>query len=146
MMHRNVGDVVSNRRVVSLPADASVRDAAARMKASHVASVVVTESGDDHLEGIFTERDLTERVVAGGLDPERTRLSEVMTPCPITVGLETSVRDALRRMSDNGLRHLPIVEGGTVVGVISMRDFMGEELSLIEHERELMDSLTEVMM
>ncbi|HYH39016.1 MAG TPA: CBS domain-containing protein [Azospirillum sp.] len=145
MMHRNVGDLVSNRRVVSLPADASVRDAAAHMKSAHVASVVVTESGDEHLEGIFTERDLTERVVAGGLDPEKTKLSDVMTPCPITVGLETSVRDALRQMSNNSLRHLPIVENGKVVGVISMRDFMGDELALLDREKEIMESLTEVL-
>ena len=145
MMHRNVGDLVSNRRVVSLPAGASVREAAAHMKAAHVASVVVTETNDDHLEGIFTERDLTERVVAGGLDPEKTRLADVMTPCPITVGMETSVRDALRQMFSNGLRHLPIVQGGKVVGVISMRDFMGDELAVLDREKELMESLTEVL-
>lgn len=145
MMHRNVGDLVNNRRVVSLPADATVRDAAAQMKAAHVASVVVTETTDDHLEGIFTERDLTERVVADGRDPESTRLADVMTPCPITVGLDTSVRDAMRQMSTNGLRHLPIVRDGKVVGVISMRDFMGDELALLDREKELMDSLTEVL-
>lgn len=142
MMHRNVGDLVSNRRVVSLPAGASVREAAACMKASHVASVVV---GDDQLEGIFTERDLTERVVADGLDPEKTRLADVMTPCPITVGLETSVRDALRQMFGHGLRHLPIMREGKVVGVISMRDFMGDELSILDREKEIMESLTEVL-
>jgi len=145
MMHRNVGELLSNRRVVALPPSASVREAAARMKASHVASVVVTDATDEHLEGIFTERDLAERVVADGLDPEQTRLSDVMTPCPITVDLDTSVRDALRRMFCNGLRHLPIVEGGKVVGVVSMRDFMGEELAVLDREKELMESLTEVL-
>lgn len=145
MMHRNVGDLVNNRRVVSLPADASVREAAAHMKASHVASVVVTEASDEHLEGIFTERDLAERVVADGLDPEKTRLADVMTPCPITVGLETSVRDALRQMFGNNLRHLPIMHDGKVVGVISMRDFMGDELAVLDREKEIMESLTEVL-
>jgi len=145
MMHRNVGELLSNRRVVALPPEASVRQAAARMKASHVASIVVTDSADDHLEGIFTERDLTDRVVADGLDPDKTRLSDVMTPCPITVDLDTSVRDALRQMSCNSLRHLPIVHGGKVVGVVSMRDFMGEELAVLDREKELMESLTEVL-
>lgn len=145
MMHRNVGELLSNRRVVSMPPDASVRQAVTRMKASHVASVVVTDAGDAHLEGIFTERDLAERVVADGLDPDRTRLSDVMTPCPITVDLDTSVRDALRRMSNNSLRHLPIVHDGKVVGVVSMRDFMGEELAVLDREKELMESLTEVL-
>ncbi|HEY0835317.1 MAG TPA: CBS domain-containing protein [Azospirillum sp.] len=145
MMHRNVGDLLTNRRVVHLPPSATVREAACQMKASHVASVVVTDHGDDHLEGIFTERDLTERVVAAGLDPERTPLSAVMTPCPITVDLDTTVRDAMRHMFCNGLRHLPIVRGDKVVGIVSMRDFMGEELALLDREKELMESLTEVI-
>ena len=145
MMHRNVGEMLNNRRVVSLPPDASVRQAATEMKAAHVASVVVTEAGHDGLEGIFTERDLAERVVADGLDPDRTPLSDVMTRCPITVDLDTSVRDALRRMFGNGLRHLPIVHSGKVVGVVSMRDFMGEELAVLDREKELMESLTEVL-
>ncbi len=146
MMHRNIGELLNRRRVVSLPAGASVRDAAKQMKAAHVASVVVTSSVDEQIEGIFTERDLTDRVVADGLDPDNTRLSDVMTPCPVTAAPDITVGEALRRMTDNGLRHLPVVRDGHVVGVISMRDFMGEELTLIEHQRELMDSLTEVMM
>lgn len=145
MVHRNVGDVLNHRRVVSLPPEASVREAARHMKASHVASVIVTADGDEHIEGIFTERDLTDRVVAGGLDPDVTSLAAVMTPCPITVDLDTSVRDALRRMFCNGLRHLPIIHDGHVVGVVSMRDFMGEELAALDREKEMMESLTEVM-
>lgn len=145
MMHRNIAEVVGHQHLVSLPPGATVREAAGVMKAAHVASVVVAGSEDRHLEGIFTERDLTERVVAGGLDPDATRLDAVMTPCPITVGPDTAVRDALRSMHANGLRHLPIVEDGRVVGVVSMRDFLGEELAAIDHERALMDSLTEVL-
>jgi len=145
MMHRNVGELVTERRVVSLPAEASVRQAASRMKTAHVASVIVTDDGEGHLAGIFTERDLAERVVADGLDPDSTSLSDVMTRCPVTVGLDTSMRDALRRMYWNSLRHLPIVEGGKVVGVISMRDFMGEELASLDREKELAESLTEIL-
>lgn len=145
MLHRNVGELLNNRVVVALSSDASVREAAGCMKKAHVASVVVTEAEDRHLAGIFTERDLTERVVADGLDPDRTRLAAVMTPHPMTVGPETTVQDALRHMHDNGMRHLPIVQNGRVLGVVSMRDFMGEELADIDRERTLMESLTEIM-
>lgn len=145
MMHRNVGELVSNRVVVALSSEASVREAADRMKAAHVASVVVTEAEDHHLAGIFTERDLTERVVADGLDPDRTRLATVMTPHPMTIGPDATVQEALRQMHDLGMRHLPIVQNGRVIGVVSMRDFMGEELAEIDRERSLMESLTEVM-
>lgn len=145
MVHRNVGDLVGNRTVISLPPTASVRDAASKMKASHVASIIVADAEDQHLEGIFTERDLTDRVVADGLDPDTTPLERVMTPHPVTVDLDTSVRDALRGMHANGLRHLPIVHDGVVVGVVSMRDFMGEEIADLDREKALMESLTEVM-
>lgn len=145
MMHRNVGEMVTEKSVVHLdPAD-SVRDAAKEMRAAHVASVVVTEGNSDHLEGIFTERDLTDRVVAMGLDPDATPLSAVMTPCPVTVDRNTSMREALRSMFENRLRHLPVMEGGKVVGVLSMRDFVGEELAAMEREQELVESLTEVI-
>lgn len=146
MMHRNVGELLNHHRLVALPANATVRDAARRMKAAHVASVVIVTAEDDSIEGIFTERDLTDRVVADGLDPDTTPLSVVMTPCPITIGPDTSVRDALRQMAGNGLRHLPIVQGDHVVGVVSMRDFMGEELAVLDNEQRLMESLTEVIM
>ncbi len=144
MMHRNVGELVHDRRVVSLPPGATVRQAAGAMKAGHVASVVIA-ADDEHLEGIFTERDLTERVVAPGLDPDRTPLKAVMTPCPVTVDLDTSVSSSLRAMTDQGVRHLPIVHDGHVVGVVSIRDFMGDELADLERERELVESLTEVL-
>ncbi len=144
MMNRTVGDLVHNHRVVALPPLASVRDAARRMKAEHVASVVVIDP-ELHAAGIFTERDLTDRVVADGLDPDSTRLDAVMTPCPVTTSPDTSVADALRCMATNGLRHLPVVADGRVVGIVSMRDFVGHDLAVLDREKAVMDSLTEVM-
>lgn len=145
MMHRTIGELVGDRLPVTLHPTATVRQAAAAMSAAHVASVVVTAEPGGHLEGIFTERDLTERVVANGLDPDATPLGAVMTLCPLTIGTTASVADALRRMHDSGLRHLPIVADGRVVGVVSMRDFMGEEIAALDREWTLMDNLTEVL-
>ncbi|CAO3422314.1 CBS domain-containing protein [Azospirillum doebereinerae] len=144
MIHRTVGDLVHDHRVVALPPQASVRDAAKRMKAEHVASIVVTDAGD-HALGIFTERDLTDRVVADGLDPDATALAVVMTPCPVTTGPETPVEEALRRMATNGLRHLPVVRDGRVVGIVSMRDFVGEELAVLDRDKALMDRVAEAL-
>ena len=143
MPNRPIRAIVQNQRVHTVPTNATVRTAAHIMKENKISSVMVVEG--DRLAGIFTERDALFRVLAGGLDPDRTRLSDVMTPSPVTVDLDTSVRDALRRMFNDGLRHLPIVHGGRVVGVISMRDFMGEELAMLDREKELMESLTEVL-
>lgn len=142
MMTRTVGDLVLNHRVVALPPQATVREAARRMKAEHVASIVVTDP-EQHAAGIFTERDLTDRVVADGLDPDATVLSAVMTPCPVTTSPGTAVADALRCMATNALRHLPVVEDGRVVGIVSMRDFVGHDLAVLDREKAVMDSLTE---
>lgn len=144
MPHRSVSEVIEGHRIVSLPADADVREAARRMTAEHVASVVVTDN-DAHIVGIFTERDLTSRVVAGGLDPERTALSQVMSPTPLTIGPDATVAEALRMMHLNGLRHLPVLSAGQVVGVVSMRDFVGAEVAAVEGECKTMDCLTEIM-
>lgn len=144
MSYRNVAEVVEGHRVVSLPVGASVRDAAAYMTQEHVASVVVTDQGE-HVAGIFTERDLTARVVAGGLDPEKTPLVKVMTQSPITIAPDATVAEALRVMHLNGLRHLPVMEDGKVMGVVSMRDFIGAEKAAADREYETMDKLTEIL-
>lgn len=144
MPHRSVSEVIEGHRIVALPAVAGVREAARRMTDEHVASVVVTD-GDAHIVGIFTERDLTSRVVAGGLDPESTPLSKVMSPTPLTIGPEATVADALRMMHLNGLRHLPVLQGGDVIGVVSMRDFVGAEVAAVEGQCKTMDCLTEIM-
>ena len=144
MMNRTVGDLVHNHRVVALPPQATVREAARRMRDEHVASIVITDP-ERHAAGIFTERDLTDRVVADGLDPDLTQLVEVMTPCPVTTSPGTRVGDALRCMATNSLRHLPVVIDGRVVGIVSMRDFVGDELAVLDREKAVMDSLTEVL-
>lgn len=143
MMNRSVAEVIAGHPVVSLPARAHAREAADRMAAKHVASVVVVDD-QSHVVGIFTERDLTVRVVSGRLDPDSTPLAEVMTPTPVTTAPETLVGEALRVMNLNGMRHLPVVDAErTVLGVVSTRDFIGVELAHGEREYETMQALTE---
>jgi CBS domain-containing protein len=71
------------------------------------------------LEGILPVADMTYRVVAEGRDPDKTRLNEVMTPAPNTVGPDCAAIEALRLMQDGGYRHLPVVDRGGVLGVVS---------------------------
>lgn len=144
MPHRSVSEVIRGHRVVSLPAEAGVREAARRMTEERVASVVVT--GDNaRVIGIFTERDLTSRVVANGLDPGATSLRQVMSAAPLTIDPDATVGDALRAMHLNRLRHLPVLDDGKVVGVVSMRDFVGAELAIADGQCDAMDALTEIM-
>ena len=76
----------------------------------------------DRLVGIVTERDMTVRVVAAGLDADTTPVGEVMTTDPDTLAPNDTASDAIRMMKSRNYRHLPVVDGGTVVGMVSVRD------------------------
>lgn len=133
MLNRSISDVLRGRFVVWLPPEATAQDAAKAMSARHVASVAVEGDGG-RLVGIFTERDMLDRVVAPGRDPATTPLSAVMTRNPVTIDLRQSVQRALHEMKENDLRHLPVMEGDQVVGVVSIRDFISDEVAEVDHE------------
>ena len=100
-------------------------DAASRMRFNDVGCVPVIDQGQ--LAGILTERDLT-RAVADGADGRRVVVADYMTSEPIVVDPETDAIDASRIMIDAGVRHLPILKDGRLVGVVSMRDIVAELL------------------
>ena len=132
MRRRIVPDVVRGQNVLSLAPDATVLEACRAMKRRHVGCVLVMDN--ERLCGIFTERDVVNRVVAEGLDPGTTLLAGVMTGDPDTIDPNSSPIEALRKMQDRGYRHLPIVAGERVVGIVSRRDFLGDEKTRLEEE------------
>ena len=136
MPHRRIQDVLRNQRLLHLGPAITVREAARKMSERHVAAVLVTES-DDTLDGIFTERDLLDRVVVPGLNPDATPLSKVMTAKPATVSPGDTVREALALMDAKGIRHLPVAVEGRVVGVVSMLDFVGDEVAVLDRMHEM---------
>ncbi|WP_454908122.1 CBS domain-containing protein [Variovorax gossypii] len=144
MAERTVFQSISRTHLISLAPQASVRDAACVMTRANCGSVLVMEL-PDILVGILTERDLMTRVLARGLDPDRTAVREVMTPNPICVPPETPVSDAVVLMLERGFRHLPLVAGKKVVGVFSVRDALPREIgaavSLTEFREQLNDAL-----
>lgn len=120
-MHRKVvPDIVREQRIELLSPDTTVREAAKNMAERHIGAVLIGEGG--RLTGIFTERDLLIRVVARGLDPDTTRLQEVMTRNPDTIRPDDWASLALERMRASGYRHVPVVDNGVVVGIVSLRD------------------------
>jgi len=131
-MRRIVPDVIDNQQLLQLPPTASVRAAAQAMRERKVGAVLVGENLI--LDGIFTERDMVNRVVAEGRDPDSTTLAEVMTANPDTIAPQATAIDALRRMQDGGYRHLPVVERGRLVGIVSRRDFFGMEKARLDDE------------
>jgi CBS domain-containing protein len=132
MQRKIVPDVIGQQQLVMLPSSATVREAAICMSERQVGAVLVTRDGA--LEGIFTERDLLHRVVAPGRDPNGTHLVEVMTKNPDTIEADDYAIEALSRMSERGYRHLPVLDQGRLVGIVSRRDFLGEEIILVEEE------------
>ena len=128
MTYRTVEQLVNRSEVIALPGTATVREASKLMAEHHIGAVLVM--AEDQLQGIFTERDLLIRVLARDKNPDETEISEVMTRNLVTVLPETTAVDALRLMNEVGFRHLPIVEGGDVHGIISLRDFIGAEFQL----------------
>lgn len=132
MHYKIVPDVVRDQKLAQVPQAMTVREAAGLMAARHIGAVLVMDG--PRLLGIFTERDLLARVVAPGLDPNDTRLSQVMTRDPDTIDAEASALDALQMMRRSGYRHLPVVSGGRVVGIISVRDLYGTVIAELEED------------
>jgi CBS domain-containing protein len=121
-MARLVSQVLIQRKFSAATPDTTVVQAAAKMKSERVGAILVMENRA--LVGIFTERDALFRVVASKLDPEATTLREVMTADVVSVAPDDDITHALRLMRDVGFRHLPVVEDGEVVGIISTRDIV----------------------
>jgi CBS domain-containing protein len=135
MQRKIIPDVVQGQELLTLSESRTVREAARCMCDRRVGSVLVTRK--DRLVGIFTERDVVSRVVAPGRDPDKTPLAQVMTQNPDTVVPRTTAIEALRRMQDGGFRHLPVVDQGRLVGIVSRRDFYGEEKAQLDDETTL---------
>jgi CBS domain-containing protein len=114
-----------NRFLTAAP-DQTVSDASSMMQTRNVGAVLVIADGK--LMGIFTERDAVFRVIAKGLDPTATRLADVMTVEPITLSPEKSYGHALLLMQENGFRHVPVVQNGVPIGIISSRNAMDPEM------------------
>src|SRR5919106_2873116 len=107
--------------VVTATPDETLAEAAGRMREKRVGSVVVVQ--DDKPVGILTERDMI-RIAAAGADTGGTRVGEWMTPNPDSVAPDVAVADAFASLAEHGYRHIPVVDGTQLVGLVSMRDLM----------------------
>ena len=126
MTQRSVRTIIEQQELVTSSGSATVSEAARLMKDRQVGGIMVVEEG--RLIGVFTERDALYRVVAECRDANATRLSEVMTPNPRTIHPDKPFSDALHIMYEGGFRHVPVVEDGRPVGLVSARDALGPEL------------------
>ena len=115
-------DVVKDRRVYSIDAEKSVLEAARFMMEHNIGALPVLRDGK--LAGIFSERDVMNRVVAVGRTPGTTRVAEVMTVNPRTVDADESLEDCLFLMKEFNFRHVLVVSNGELRGLVSLRDIL----------------------
>ena len=137
MFSQSIRNVIEPKRFLTATADETVSNACRLMQTRNVGAVLVLSSG--RLIGIFTERDAAFRVIVPGLDPGKTPLRDVMTAQPLTIGPEKSDGHAMLLMHENGFRHLPVIENGGLIGIVSSRNAMDpalEEFVWEERRRE----------
>ena len=143
MTQRPVRSILGSQSPVTANGEMSVAQAARLMKDRRVGAVLVMHEG--RLAGIFTERDALFRVIAEGHDPAGTRLEDVMTANPRTITPDRPLGHALHMMHEGGFRHVPVVEGGAPLGVVSARDALGPELEAFVAELDKREHIFEVL-
>ncbi|WP_173974668.1 cyclic nucleotide-binding/CBS domain-containing protein [Magnetospirillum sp. LM-5] len=143
MSQRLIKDVIQSQSVATMPATATVREAAIAMAKRRIGAILVIEQGV--LAGIFTERDGLFRVLAEGLDPESTPLAAVMTRNLTTITPDKPLVNALHLMHENGFRHMPVVVKSVPVGMLSVRDALDFELVSLLKDIEKKEALTEIL-
>jgi CBS domain-containing protein len=128
--------VIRPHRLVTAPPTASVLEVARTMTDARVGAIPIVEDG--RVVGVFSERDLMTRVLVAGLDAKRTRVREVMTHDVLTAAPEDTRSECLERMRAARCRHLPVLEEGRLIAVLSMRDLLRDE---IEEQNEEIQGL-----
>jgi CBS domain-containing protein len=132
MMAQKIREIMTPS-LVTLSADQPVIEAAAVMKDYGIGDVIVVDGGQ--MRGIVTDRDLAVRVLADGRDPQTTTLGEVCSPSVVTVSPDDEVAEAVSLIRQKAVRRLPVVEGRTPVGIVSIGDLAIErdERSALAH-------------
>jgi CBS domain-containing protein len=127
-----VYEIVKDRRVYSIDANSTVLEAARFMMEHSIGALPVLRDGE--IVGIFSERDVMNRVVAVGRMPGTTKISEVMTANPKSISVDETVENCLFLMREFGFRHLPIIDGKQLKGLVSLRDILLRYVSQKEAE------------
>lgn len=144
MAQRSIRNLIARQEILTARADSTIAVVAGLMKKSVVGAIMVI-GNDGRLMGIFTERDALFRVLAEGRDPRTTRLTEVMTAHPKTISPDRPFGHALLMMYDGGFRHVPVVENGKPIGMVSARDALGPELQEFESEMQRRTRIGEIL-
>jgi CBS domain-containing protein len=142
-MERPVRSIIEDQKPITASADITVAAAARLMKEHRIGAILVLDEG--RLAGIFTERDALFRVIAEGRDAKKTRVAEVMTANPRTIAPDRPFGHALHLMYEGGFRHVPVVDNGRPLGVVSARDALGPDLQQFIAELDKRTHIGEIL-
>ena len=127
------------RHIISISPDASVLDAITLMADKSIGSLLVMDS-DENLLGIVTERDYARKVIVKGRSSRETRVSDIMTVDVMTAAMDNRVDQCMELMSNRKIRHLPVVDGNQVIGLISLGDLVQAIIADQQEEIEHLES------
>jgi CBS domain-containing protein len=136
MSGRVMAEIVKLQKPVTLPVGSTVQEACKLMRDRRIGAILVTDE-KGHLRGLFTGRDAVCRIIAEARDPTKTPLGSVMTANPDTIKPGAHAIEVLRMMSDGGYRHMPVVDGDVIMGIVSRGDFRGLETARLDDETGL---------
>ncbi|MGO1119311.1 CBS domain-containing protein [Rhodovibrionaceae bacterium A322] len=134
-----VPDIVTGQELMTLDPGCTVLEAVQHMARRKIGAVLVADN--NRLCGIFTERDVVGRVLGQDMNPADTLLSQVMTPDPDTVKPDDTAMSALDKMGSKGYRHLPVVDGDKLVGIVSIRDLYASVRDQLEQDLKQRDQM-----
>jgi CBS domain-containing protein len=143
MPDRPIREIIEDQHPVTANAEITVSAAAQLMQQHHIGAVLICEG--ERLAGIFTERDALFRVIAAGRDPASTRVAEVMTRDPRTITPDRPFGHALHLMYEGEFRHVPVVQNGKPVGMVSSRDALGPDLKQFIGDLETRNRIGEIL-
>lgn len=135
MATKSIRELMGTRPVHTVTPGTVLREIARLMAAERVGAVVVMDG--DRLAGIVSERDIVFRGVGQGLASDTATAADVMTPDPVTVQMDDAISDALAAKLGNRFRHLPVMDGDQLAGVLSYREIPAEYIMLFERFREM---------
>ncbi len=138
MIHQSIATIVTSRQVLTIGPDATVREACHKLAVSPEGAVAVLDGRD--LVGIVSEHDVIARAICANRPTTETAVRDVMTAEPCTIDVSASLAEAMRIMTDGDFRHLPVMLGTELVGILSMRDIPTQYRLLVERFSEFRDT------
>ena len=135
---KTVKHIIQNnfKSIFSVSSETSVLDSLKVMMDKNISALLVIDGSD--LKGIFTERDYARKIILLGKSSKATKIAEVMTEKLVTIELSTSIDQCMQIMTERRIRHLPILENGLVIGIISIGDLVK---SVIEDQKQTIEQL-----